>query len=91
MSEQVSRRDFLKLGGGLAAGAGVAVVGLTPTDAAAAAAKSNSTSANLSYPRHKVATARGMKVCTGSDYLDTVLQFRLPFAWHRPDGLRGVT
>jgi len=30
-------------------------------------------------------------LCTGSNYLDTVLQLRLPFAWHRPDGLRGVT
>jgi hypothetical protein len=29
--------------------------------------------------------------CTGSDYLDTVLQLRPPFAWHKPDGLRGVT
>jgi hypothetical protein len=28
--------------------------------------------------------------CTGPDYLDTVLQLRLPFAWHKPDGLRGV-
>jgi hypothetical protein len=26
--------------------------------------------------------------CTGSDYLDTVLQLRPPFAWHQPDGLR---
>ena len=30
-------------------------------------------------------------VCTGSHYLDTVLQLRRPFAWHKPDGLRGVT
>jgi len=29
--------------------------------------------------------------CTGTDYLDTVLQLRPPFAWHKPDGLRGVT
>jgi hypothetical protein len=29
--------------------------------------------------------------CTGTDDLDTVLQLRLPFAWHKPDGLRGVT
>ncbi|WP_374476428.1 transposase family protein [Zoogloea sp.] len=29
--------------------------------------------------------------CTGSVCLDTVLQLRLPFAWHKPDGLRGVT
>lgn len=29
--------------------------------------------------------------CTGSDCLDTVLQLRLPFDWHKPDGLRGVT
>jgi hypothetical protein len=31
------------------------------------------------------------RLCTGSDCLDTVLQLRLPFAWHEPDGLRGVT
>ena len=30
-------------------------------------------------------------LCTGSDCLDTVLQLRLPFGWHKPDGLRGVT
>jgi len=29
--------------------------------------------------------------CTGSDCLDTVLQLRPPFAWHKPDGLRRVT
>ena len=29
--------------------------------------------------------------CTGSDYLDTALQLRRPFARHKPDGLRGVT
>jgi hypothetical protein len=33
----------------------------------------------------------GPGMCTGSDYLDTVLQLRPPFAWHQPDGLRGVT
>jgi hypothetical protein len=26
--------------------------------------------------------------CTGPDYLDTVLQLRPPFAWHKPNGLR---
>ena len=31
------------------------------------------------------------KDCTGSVCLDTVLQLRRPFAWHRPDGLRGGT
>ena len=30
-------------------------------------------------------------LCTGSVCLDTVLQLRPPFAWHRPDGLQGVT
>lgn len=30
-------------------------------------------------------------LCTGSDCLDTLLQLRPPFAWHRPDGLQGVT
>jgi hypothetical protein len=30
-------------------------------------------------------------LCIGPDYLDTVLQLRPPFAWHKPDGLRGVT
>ena len=29
--------------------------------------------------------------CTGSDCLDTVLQLRRSFAWHKPDGLRGET
>ena len=29
--------------------------------------------------------------CTGSHFLDTVLQLRRPFVWHKPDGLRGVT
>jgi hypothetical protein len=33
----------------------------------------------------------GPTFCTGSDYLDTVLQLRPPFSWHKPDGLRGVT
>jgi ferredoxin-NADP reductase len=28
--------------------------------------------------------------CTGSHCLDTVLQLRLPFAWHKPDGLHRV-
>src|SRR5574338_605837 len=31
-----------------------------------------------------------VKTCTGSDCLDTVLQLRRPFAWHKPDGLHGV-
>jgi hypothetical protein len=30
-------------------------------------------------------------LCTGSDCLDTVLQLRRSFAWHKPDGLRGET
>jgi energy-coupling factor transporter ATP-binding protein EcfA2 len=30
-------------------------------------------------------------MCTGSDYLDTVLQLKPPFAKHRLGGLRGVT
>ena len=29
--------------------------------------------------------------CTASDCLDTLLQLRPPFAWHKPDGLQGVT
>ena len=29
--------------------------------------------------------------CTGSHCLDTVLQLRLPFGWHKPGELRGVT
>jgi hypothetical protein len=36
-------------------------------------------------------TASTNKECTGSVCLDTVLQLRRPFAWHRPDGLRGGT
>jgi hypothetical protein len=39
----------------------------------------------------KLPVSQGMKTsCTGSDYLDTVLQLRPPFAWHKPDGLRGM-
>ena len=30
-------------------------------------------------------------VCTGSHFLDTVLQLRPPFVWHKPGGLQGVT
>jgi O-acetyl-ADP-ribose deacetylase len=30
-------------------------------------------------------------ICTGSDCLDTVLQVRPPFLWHKPGGLREVT
>lgn len=33
----------------------------------------------------------GSADCTGSHFLDTVLQLRRPFVWHKPDGLRGVT
>ncbi len=29
--------------------------------------------------------------CTGSHFLDTVLQLRPPFVWHKPGGLQGVT
>jgi transposase len=29
--------------------------------------------------------------CTGSHFLDTVLQLRPPFSWHKPVGLQGVT
>ena len=29
--------------------------------------------------------------CTASDCLDTLLHLRPPFAWHKPDGLQGVT
>jgi acyl-CoA hydrolase len=36
-------------------------------------------------------SSMSVDVCTGSDCLDTVFQLRLPLAWHRPGGLRGVT
>lgn len=58
MTQTVSRRDFFKMGGGIAAGAGVAVSGLAPTTAHA----SPGTSVNLPYKPKLVATAKGMKV-----------------------------
>ena len=33
----------------------------------------------------------GNDYCTGSHFLDTVLQLRPPFVWHKPGGLQGVT
>jgi site-specific recombinase XerD len=40
--------------------------------------------------RMKAAQAAWKKRYTGSHCLDTVLQLRLPFAWHKPDGLHRV-
>ncbi|OZA27059.1 MAG: arsenate reductase (azurin) small subunit [Hydrogenophilales bacterium 17-61-9] len=58
MTQNVSRRDFFKLSGGLAAGAGVAVAGLAPATAEAAP----NTSTTLPYPAKVVTKAGGMKV-----------------------------
>ncbi|PJB03242.1 MAG: hypothetical protein CO126_07810, partial [Hydrogenophilales bacterium CG_4_9_14_3_um_filter_63_34] len=53
-----SRRDFFKMGGVLAAGAGVAVAGLTPAAAEAAI----NTAATLPYKHKTVARVKTMKV-----------------------------
>ena len=37
------------------------------------------------------AATPSVTLCTGSDCLDTLLQLRPPFAWHKPGGLQGVT
>jgi arsenite oxidase small subunit len=58
MTEKVSRRDFFKMSGGLAASAGVAVAGFTPAIAEAAEAGS----ATLPYKPKMVIRAKGMKV-----------------------------
>jgi hypothetical protein len=41
--------------------------------------------------RRILSRAVNTDACTGSDCLDRVLQLRPPFAWHKPEGLRGVT
>jgi len=64
MSEQVSRRDFFKISGGVAAGVGMAVSGV----ASAAPAVTNNTNATLAYPRKAVALANGMKVNEALDF-----------------------
>jgi arsenite oxidase small subunit len=53
-----SRREFFKMGGGLAAGAGVTVAGLAPAAAEAAV----DTSATLPYKTKTVARVKTMKV-----------------------------
>ena len=58
MTQSVSRRDFFKMSGGLAAGAGVAVAGLSPTAAEAAV----DTGTTLPYKPKAVSKAKGMKV-----------------------------
>lgn len=58
MTQNVSRRDFFKMGGGLAAGAGVAVSGLASANAEAAP----NTQTTLPYPAKAVSMARSMKV-----------------------------
>jgi arsenite oxidase small subunit len=58
MTQTVSRRDFFKMGGGLAAGAGVSAVGLAPAVAEAAA----NSGVTLPYQRKTVAKANAMKV-----------------------------
>lgn len=58
MTQQVSRRDFFKISGSLAAGAGVAATGLAPATAEAAA----NTATTLPYPAKAIGKAAGMKV-----------------------------
>jgi arsenite oxidase small subunit len=58
MTQNVSRRDFFKMSGGLAAGAGVTVAGLAPASAEAAEAGS----ATLPYKPKVVTRAQRMKV-----------------------------
>jgi arsenite oxidase small subunit len=57
MSETVSRRDFFKISGGVAAGVGLAVSGLAAHSAEAAV----NTSANLPYRSKPIANVRTMK------------------------------
>jgi len=59
MTQNVSRRDFFKMSGGLAAGAGVAATGLAPATAEAAPINTGTT---LPYPSGAVGKAGGMKV-----------------------------
>lgn len=63
MSETVSRRDFFKISGGVAAGVGMAVSGV-----ASAAPTTVNTNANLSYPRKAIAKSKGMKVNEALDF-----------------------
>jgi len=51
---EVSRRDFFKISGGMAAGVGLAVTGT--------AEAAVNTSANLPYPHKAIATSKGMKI-----------------------------
>ena len=59
MTQHVSRRDFFKMSGGLAAGAGVAATGLAPATAEAAPIN---TSTNLPYPAKAIGKLGGMKI-----------------------------
>lgn len=64
MTQNISRRDFFKLSGGLAAGAGVAAAGL-----ATATAKAHEVgSATLPYKPKVVTRAMGMKVNQPLDF-----------------------
>jgi arsenite oxidase small subunit len=58
MTQNVTRRDFFKIGGGLAAGAGVAVGGLASANSEAAP----HTQTTLPYPAKAIGKAGGMKV-----------------------------
>lgn len=64
MTETVSRRDFFKISGGVAAGVGMAVSGV----ASAAPVAAGNTNATLAYPRKAIATAKGMKVNEALDF-----------------------
>lgn len=58
MTQTLSRRDFFKVGGGLAASAGVAAAGLAPATAEAAV----NTATSLPYKSKLVAHVKGMRV-----------------------------
>ena len=60
MSNPISRRDFLKYGGGMAAGAGVAATGLG-FDVAHAAPANDAGRTTLPYPRKKLTSAGSLK------------------------------
>jgi arsenite oxidase small subunit len=57
MTQNISRRDFFRMGGGIVAGAGATVAGFAPASAEAAV----NTSVNLPYKPKAVAKARAMK------------------------------
>lgn len=57
MTQNISRRDFFRMGGGIVAGAGATVAGFAPASAEAAV----NTSVNLPYKPKVVSKAKAMK------------------------------